>query len=91
MTPPNLREKAEVLANWILLLNCENDMSIEDTVTGIESALLSVRREAIEEAAEIAEEHNGCVDRDCLSNSNCGATSGRQIRALITSEAGEAK
>lgn len=36
----------------------------------------------IEKAAEVAENHNGCVDIECLSKSNCGATAANQIRAL---------
>lgn len=38
--------------------------------------------EALEEATEIAEEHNGCVDIECLSKSNCGETIASRIRAL---------
>jgi hypothetical protein len=48
--------------------------------------ILEARREALEEAQEIADEHNGCVDTKCLSESNCGATIANQIRALIGEE-----
>jgi hypothetical protein len=32
------------------------------------------------DCAEIAEEHNGCVDVECLSESNCGASIAAAIR-----------
>lgn len=37
--------------------------------------------EAIERAAEIADEHNGCVDIKCLRESNCGASIAQAIRS----------
>lgn len=36
-------------------------------------------RAAQEKAAEIADDHNGCTDKKCLSESNCGATIATQI------------
>lgn len=39
------------------------------------------KRQAYEDAAAIADEHNGCVNKECLSKSNCGATAAAQIRS----------
>jgi hypothetical protein len=44
------------------------------------------RRQALQEAEDIADDHNGCVDIKCLSESNCGATIAIQIRALADGE-----
>ncbi len=38
--------------------------------------------EALEQAADIADEHNGCISRKCFENSNCPVQIASQIRAL---------
>lgn len=45
-----------------------------------ELRIAQAKREAFLESAEIADDHNGCVDRECLSKSNCGATIANKIR-----------
>lgn len=47
------------------------------------------RKEALEFCAELAAEHNGCVDKECLSNSNCGATISNKIYGLISKDGGQ--
>ena len=41
------------------------------------------KADAFEEAAKIADEHNGCIERVCLDRGlNCGVTIADQIRQL---------
>jgi len=49
------------------------------------------RTAALEEAMEIASEHNGCVDTKCLSESNCGATISNEIYDRIRKLKGDLK
>ena len=49
------------------------------------------RTAALEDAMEIASEHNGCVDTKCLSESNCGATISNEIYDRIRKLKGDLK
>ena len=91
MTPPkSAREVAEAIADFVYeYWHGETPTSYdgcESLFDGIKKHLdafaRSARSEALEQCLDIADEHNGCVDIKCLTESNCGATIAMQILTL---------
>lgn len=56
----------------------ENEARLEGWQEGFKEGFLVAQ----EQSAEIAEDHNGCINLKCFSSSNCGATIANQIRQM---------
>ena len=76
----NANERAEKIAVWAFSDEFQMDTE-DDFKSKVAAELTEARAEAFLEAAEEADSHNGCIDKECMERGGqCGVTIANRLR-----------